>query len=101
MNFDTKQLTEQQAIDIYESGVWKEWSLEKRAKFQMSQKCLMMPFGKFHEAVEKTLGRPVWTHEFALSYGGIKAELFDGAEPPTMQEIIELIPEEKRIIIKS
>lgn len=22
-------------------------------------------FGKFHEDVEKRLGRPVWTHEFA------------------------------------
>jgi len=24
-----------------------------------------MDFGDFHEAIEKVLGRPVWTHEFA------------------------------------
>lgn len=54
----------------------------------------------FHEAVEKALGRPVWTHEFGLNWDGLKKELMGEAPAPTMQEIIDLIPEEKRIIVE-
>ena len=38
----------------------------------MFESKLCMPFSIFQEAVEKTLGRPVWTHEFA--FYGIKKE---------------------------
>lgn len=93
------QLTKDQAIEFYESGAWKEMSLSQRAEFQMLQDKLCMPFGIFHEAVGKTLGRPVYTHEFGLNRDGLIAELFEGKEPPTFQEIMEMIPAEKRIII--
>ena len=58
-----------------------------------------MPFGVFHEAIEKTLERPVFTHEFGLNLDSLKMELMHGTTPPTLQEIMNLIPEEKRIII--
>jgi hypothetical protein len=93
------QLTKEQAIEFAESGAWKEMSLKHRAEFQMLQDKLCMPFDVFHEAVEKTLGRPVYTHEFGLNRDGLMAELFEGKKPPTLQEIIEMIPAEKRIII--
>ena len=65
-----------------------------------SQKTLLcMPFDVFHQAVEKTLGRPVYTHEFGLNYEGIKAELLDGADPPSLEDILNLIPEEKRVVV--
>jgi hypothetical protein len=41
----------------------------------------------------------VFTHEFGLNYQGLKDELFNGKEPPILEEIINLIPEEKRIVI--
>ena len=94
-----KQLAKDQAIRFHDSGIWEDMSLEDVAKFQIQQDCLCVPFGKFHEAVEKTLGRPVYTHEFALNMDGIKAELLDGADPPTLDEILNMIPEEKRIVI--
>lgn len=95
-----KQMTEEQAIEFAESGAWKDMSLRQRAEFQMLQHLLCMPFDIFHEAVEKTLGRPVYTHEFSsLGHNGLMAELFEGKEPPAFQEIIEMIPAEKRIII--
>lgn len=93
------QLTKEQAIEFAESGTWKEMSLRQRAEFQMIQDKLCMPFSVFHEAVEKTLNRPVFTHEFGLNYDGLIAELFEGKEPPSLQGIIEMIPAEKRIII--
>ncbi len=82
-----------------ESGVWKNWPHEVQARFQMNQELLCMPFDVFHEAVEKTLGRPVWTHEFGLNYEGLRRELNGEKGPPTMEEIINLIPAEKRIIL--
>jgi hypothetical protein len=94
------QLTKEQAIEFAESGAWKEMTFRQRAVFQMFQPLLCMPFDIFHEAVEKTLGRPVYTHEFgSMNHDGLMAELFEGKEPPTLQEIIEMIPAEKRIII--
>lgn len=93
------QLTKEQAIELAESGAWKDMNLRQRAEFQMLQNRLCMPFDVFHEAVEKTLGRPVYTHEFGLNRDGLIAELFEDKEPPTLQEIIEMIPAEKRIII--
>jgi hypothetical protein len=69
------------------------------AESQIVQSRLFVPFSRFHEAMEKCLKRPIFTHEFELSYDSLKDELFNGKKPPTMQEIIELIPEDKRIII--
>ncbi len=93
------QLTKEQAIELYENKAWEGMSLRQRAEFQMLQDKLCMPFDVFHEAVEKILGRPVFTHEFGFNRDGLTAELFEDKEPPTLQEIIEMIPAEKRIII--
>ena len=92
------QLTKEQAIDIYESKMWEKWSPEEKVKFQFFQRLLCMPFPVFHEAVEKVLNRPVWTHEFASQNDLIKEWL--GEKPkPTMDDIINLIPKEKQVLI--
>jgi len=94
-----KQLTKEQAIGFADSGLYKCMSYREIAEFQIQQECLCMPFDVFHEAIEKTVGRSVYTHEFGLNIDGIKSELFDGAEPLTFEEVVNLIPEEKRIIM--
>lgn len=97
---ETYQLTKKQAINLHNSKFWESWDDRKIAEFQMMQDLLCVPFSRFHEAMEKTLGRSVWTHEFASSNRDkLMAELFDGKEPPSLKEIMDLIPEEKRIII--
>jgi hypothetical protein len=53
------------AIALSKSGFWKEMTLEAIVRFQLFEDLLCMPFNVFHEAVEKVLGRSVWTHEFA------------------------------------
>jgi hypothetical protein len=94
------ELTKQEAISIYESDVWKKWSDMEVVQFQLFTPKLCIPFERFHEAVENVLGRPVYTHEFGLNADGLKAEFLGEKKAPTLKEIIELIPKEKRIILR-
>ena len=93
-----KQLTKEDALDLYNSNEWKEWSSEKIVDFQLSQEILCMPFKVFHKAVEDVLNRPVWTHEFAFREKLIE-EYFEIKEKPTLSEIFNLIPKEKKIAL--
>lgn len=94
-----KEMTREQAIAFAEAKGYELMSHRKRAEFQMTQKFLCMPFGAFHEAVEKTLERPVFTHEFGLNKEGLQKELLGENPAPTFDEILALIPEEKRIVV--
>ena len=93
-----KQLTKEQAIAFGENKCYEEMNYRQRAEFQIEQNKLCMPFDVFHEAIEKTLGRPVFTHEFAFREE-LRKELYGEKEPPTFEEICALIPKEKLIII--
>jgi hypothetical protein len=99
MKTNLNDLTRDEAVALYNSGFWKQMSHEEIAKFQLIEDRLCMPFEVFHKAIEKALGRPVWTHEFGLNREGLIKELFQGVPTPTPEEIINLIPEEKRIVI--
>jgi len=87
------------AIALAQSNWWKGRPAREVAKFQLFTDELAMDFGDFHKALEEALGRPVWTHELALNFDGIAMELLGEKDSPTMEEIIDLIPEEKRILI--
>jgi len=93
------ELTKEQAIQMFESSWWVGKSPRVVCMFQLFEKRLCMPFDKFHEAVEEALGRSVWTHEFGLSWERLQKEFLGEVSAPTMLEIIELIPESKRIIV--
>jgi hypothetical protein len=100
VNRNIEQLTKEQAIELFESNFWETMNYEGRAKFQMAQERLCMPFAVFHEAVIKHLGRPVYTHEFcSTNHESLMKQVFEGAPAPTLEDIINLIPEAKRIII--
>ena len=92
-------MTEEAAKRFYDSGEWKNWTHEELARFQLIEDRLCVPFEVFHEAVEKVLGRSVWTHEFGMNRDGLIAELF-GGPAPSMQEIVEMIPADKRIVLE-
>ena len=96
-----RQLTYEEAKAFCDSKKWEPMSLAQRANFQIHQDRLCMPFDVFHEAVEKTLGRPVYTHEFAFTRQRLIEELQGKADAPTMEEIIAMIPPEKLIVIKT
>lgn len=92
-------MTKEAAIELGKSEFWKDMTQRQIAEFQMTEPKLCMPFDIFHKAMEDTLGRPVFTHEFGLNFDGLKKELFEGKQPPTLEQIIEMIPEDKRIIV--
>ena len=92
-NFPEPQLTAEEARAFAESGKWKTMSLQERAEFQINQQYLAMPFEEFHGAVEHATGRPVYTHEFGFNWKGIQDEIFKGAEPPSFEEILGMIPD--------
>jgi hypothetical protein len=95
-----KQLTEKQAIALADSKVWENWTDEEIVRFQLFQERLCMDFERFHNAMSSVLSRPVFTHEFAFHENLIR-EYLGIKQKPTFNEIINLIPEEKRIIINS
>lgn len=92
-------MTKKQAIELAESSFWEKMTPREIATFQLHERRLCMPFDVFHKAVEETLNRPVYTHEFGLNIKGLKKELAGEQKTPSMQEIIEMIPEDKRIIL--
>lgn len=93
------EITKEQAIQLAGSNFWESMSPREIAVFQMNTKCLCMPFTVFHEALEKALERPVWTHELGVNADGIRKELNGEVSAPTMEEIINMIPAEKRMIV--
>lgn len=92
-------MTKDQAVRLANSRFWENLTFRERALFQLFEERLCMPFPVFQEAVEKSIGRPVFTHEFALNVEGLQKELLGESNPPTLQEIINLIPAEKRILL--
>lgn len=92
-------MTREEAIALYESRFWEPMSYYDRAMFQLWEDKLCMPIGVFHEAIEKALGRSVWTHEFGLNREGLKQELLGLRPAPSQSDIFKLIPEDKRILI--
>jgi len=92
-----EQLTKEQAIEFAQSGKWKDWPDKELVGFQLFQDRLCIDFSYFHAKIEKVLGRPVFTHEFISKDSLIKEYL--GDKPiPTFDEIMNLIPKDKRLI---
>jgi hypothetical protein len=87
------------AVALAESEWWKDKSAKEIVAFQLFTEELCMPFGDFHKALEDSLGRPVWTHELGLNLAGIQAEFLGEAKAPTFAEILNLIPEDKRVLV--
>ena len=94
-----RNLTREQAIALAETGWWKDKSPREIVAFQLFETALCMDFGDFHLAVEKALGRPVFTHEFGLNLDGLQKEFLGEQPMPTFQQILDMIPEAKRIVV--
>lgn len=93
-----EKITKEQAIKLAESKFYEMLTSDEIVKFQLFEPKLCMPFNVFHEAIEKVLDRPVYTHEFAF-IDELKKEYLKEIPTPTLEQIINLIPEEKRLII--
>lgn len=90
-------MNKEAVVALAESGWWRDLPADAITAFQLYERRLCMDFGDFHKAVQQSLDRPVSTHEFAKPEN-LQAE-FEGKRPkPTIQEILDLIPAEKRIL---
>jgi hypothetical protein len=83
------ELTEAEAIAMYESKEWESWPMEALAIYQITQKRLCVPIDKFKEAIGFVLDRPIWSHELAEPDHLIK-EYLGNAPKRTFEEIVQL-----------
>ncbi|UQN06785.1 hypothetical protein [Deinococcus sp. QL22] len=97
--FKPLSIGREKAIALAQAKHWEGMTHRERAEFQLNVCELTMPFDVFHEAVQKALGRPVFTHEFGLNWGGLVAELRGDVPAPSLEEVLELIPADKRVVI--
>ena len=93
------QLTKEQAIACADNELWKSLDMNQRASFQLQQNLLCMPFEEFHKAVEKSLGRPVFTHELGMNREGLIAELQGKSPTPSFEQIINILQADKTVVI--
>lgn len=91
-------MTREEAIALAQTGWWKGRDLLEVFWFQINEPKLCMDFPAFHEAAEKALGRPVWTHEFA-HVDALRAEFLKERKAPSIAEILDLIPTNKRVAV--
>lgn len=96
-------MTQEQAIALANSNWWVGREPADIVTFQLFEDRLCMDWSAFHQAVEKALGRPVWSHEFAGDEGQkrLQQEFLKERPAPTFEEICNLIPEAKRIILQA
>lgn len=94
-----RQVTKDEAVLIYKSGLWQDWTDRERANFQIRQDLLCMPIGVFQDALANTLGREVYTHEMGLSRAELQAELEGKKDAPTVEEIVNLLAHKTTIVL--
>ena len=83
----------EEAIRLYETKFWTDKTSTELALFQMFHTRLIMPWDIFQTSMEVMLGRPVFTHEFgSKGITRIRLEMLGKVDPPTIQEIIGLLP---------
>lgn len=95
-----KSIGRDAAIALAATKWWTDLPDKQVAKTGMLITELCLPFEVLHGSVERALGRPVYTHEFGLNYDGIIQELLGERDAPSLEEIMNLIPEQKRIVIQ-
>lgn len=91
-------MTKEQAIALAQTRWWEKATPRDIVAFQLYEDKLCMDFGDFHKAVEETLERPVWTHEFAY-VEHLRAEFEGRAPKATLQDVLNLIPKDKALIV--
>lgn len=89
----------EQAMKLYESKFWEELTPRQIAEFQLAEDRPCVPFAVFRGAVEETLGRPVFTHEFRLNRAGLISEVLGDRPGPSLEDVMNLIPECRRLVI--
>lgn len=91
------EISKDEALMIYNSGIWRKWSEEERFLFQVQQPKLCMDFSAFQAATEKALRRPVYTHEFA-NPNALLDEYTGRIPKASLADIMAKVPKETKIM---
>lgn len=81
-------LTKDEAVALSESGWYEGKSVQEIVEFQLGESHLCMPFDRLQQALEITLGRPVFADEFpdqgrlAQEYAAVKQTRLEDAPAP-------------------
>ena len=87
--FETVEKCLKQMEKFGDNRWWTSEDKKVLGYYQLMNPILLVPFDKFHEALDFLLGRPVWTHEMGLNYEGLKAEAeraFNGTQDSDEQK---------------
>lgn len=95
----TEDLAQETAVALYEASWWKSFGLQESAVLQLHQDRLCMPINKFKEALSFAFGRTIFSHELR-DPDRLKAELSSLKKAPTFQEVLDMIPLEKRVVVE-
>lgn len=90
-------LTKEQAIILGNSKFYEELSDREIIIFQLLEGRLCMPLHVLHEALQRVLDRPVFTHKMQPYL--LLCEMFNLKSKTTMKEILELTPKDKQIVV--
>lgn len=96
---ETISIGREKAIELAETKWWEGKSAREIARHQLFTAELCCPFGVFHKAVEESLGRPVFTHEFGANWEGLCREFLGEGDPPTLQEIIGMLGDKTVVVV--
>lgn len=87
-----KQLTKQEAIGLYNTGITKEWTADQIVRFQLWQNKIFMAKEVYIVAIEQILGRKVTNDEIGWANEQLKREyLKKGGTVPTDEEFKTLV----------
>lgn len=89
----SSRLSRNQAAALYDSQFWRFLNAEERARFQLTEDRLCMPFPVFQQAVEICLNRRVGVVEY-LRPRLLLDELSGSVPAPSVEDILELVPPE-------
>ncbi len=90
-----KSIGRPRASAMVESKWWLVRRPRQIARVQLFTVELCVPFGIFHQAMEVSLGRPIWIHEFGLNLENLIQEFLGERDAPTLEEILATVPEGK------
>jgi hypothetical protein len=71
---ETKIIIENTLNKYGENKWWLSTDLKTIGYYQLFEDVLVVDFSKFHEGIEKLLGRPIWTHEFGLNLNKVRED---------------------------
>lgn len=94
---NVKQFTEEEAIAFAVNKCYEGLTAKQIVEVQLFQRRICLPLNLFHKSLEIVLDRPILRHEF-INQDALIKEYLGEKERPSLEDILNLIPKENRIV---